>query len=164
MFIWTSNLDILHLLGKSNNYMHISFGYYIVIVHKYLPSPSSVASSKFDEIIKVLWNWHYIIKDGNQAMKIKWKSSREMLWRKRKSGRMWLGDLSNVHSWKTEEMALTWHEIMESIYTCAHIKRVLLYLFICVCAFFFFKLNIHYSGSTVPVPPTLTTSLFPLPW
>lgn len=138
MFIWTSNLDILHLLGKSNNYMHISFGYYIVIVHKYLPSPSSVASSKFDEIIKVLWNWHYIIKDGNQAMKIKWKSSREMLWRKRKSGRMWLGDLSNVHSWKTLRKWL-WPDMkLWKASTHVHILRECCFIYLFVFVPFFF--------------------------
>lgn len=33
-----------------------------------MPSLGSVASSKYDEIVKVMWHLYYIIKDANQAI------------------------------------------------------------------------------------------------
>lgn len=44
----------MFLFGKFSSHTHISFGYYAFIGHKYLPSPGSVAISKYDEIVKVL--------------------------------------------------------------------------------------------------------------
>lgn len=58
----------MFLFGKFSSYTHISFGYYAFIGHKYLPSPGSVAISRYDEIVKVLQHFHYIIKDANQAI------------------------------------------------------------------------------------------------
>lgn len=45
----------MFLFGKFSNYIYILFSYYVFIGYKYLLSFGLVVSSKYDEIVKVLW-------------------------------------------------------------------------------------------------------------
>lgn len=65
-----------------------------------MPSLGSVTSSKYDEIVKVVWHLYYIIKDANQAINNWMNKILTSTIRKKKSGECDWKMGTNAHSGK----------------------------------------------------------------